>query len=299
MGTVSLKSEAASRSVCMLRTAMGPTITGWLEDPAIVEIMLNPDGRLWIDCLTGKLSDTGKRLSAEDGERIVRVVAHHVGAEVHPGSPRLSAELPETGIDAGLPILQAAGSLVGFTTIFTPTSWMELAVLYSAWLVVVARFFVLAIQLFVTLIEFKFTTLAGFVLVPFGLFGKTAFLAECVLGNIIASGVKILVLAVIVGISTNLFSQFTQLCPRARASHNKGEQAIPAGNWPRTRLDRGVSELRNIATLRERDAQCTKQVAAMLLFVIAFIIAAMPALRLQAILACGCLSCRLVQRGRK
>jgi type IV secretion system protein TrbB len=95
--TVSLKSEAASRSVRMLRTAMGSAITGWLEDPAIVEIMLNPDGRLWIDRLTGGLSDTGKRLSAEDGERIVRLIAHHVGAEVHPGSPRLSAELPQTG----------------------------------------------------------------------------------------------------------------------------------------------------------------------------------------------------------
>jgi type IV secretion system protein TrbB len=97
LGTVSLKSEAASRGVRMLRTAMGPTITGWLEDPAIVEIMLNRDGRLWIDRLTGRLSDTGKQLSAEDGQRIVRLVAHHVGAEVHPGSPRLSAELPETG----------------------------------------------------------------------------------------------------------------------------------------------------------------------------------------------------------
>jgi type IV secretion system protein TrbB len=92
VGTVSLKSEAASRSVRMLRTAMGPTITGWLEDPAIVEIMLNPDGRLWIDRLAGGLSDTGKRLSAQDGERIV-----HVGAEVHPGSPRISAELPVHG----------------------------------------------------------------------------------------------------------------------------------------------------------------------------------------------------------
>jgi P-type conjugative transfer ATPase TrbB len=81
----------------MLRTAMGPAITGWLEDPAIVEVMLNPDGRLWIDRLADGLADTGKRLSAEDGERIVRLVAHHVGAEVHPGSPRISAELPETG----------------------------------------------------------------------------------------------------------------------------------------------------------------------------------------------------------
>ena len=59
--------------------------------------MLNPDGRLWIDRLAGGLVDTGQRLSASDGERIVRLVAHHVGAEVHPGSPRVSAELPETG----------------------------------------------------------------------------------------------------------------------------------------------------------------------------------------------------------
>ena len=97
MGMISLKPEATSRGVRMLRTAMGPAIAGWLEDPAIVEVMLNPDGRLWIDRLAGGLADTGKQLSPEDGERIVRLVAHHVGAEVHPGSPRLSAELPGTG----------------------------------------------------------------------------------------------------------------------------------------------------------------------------------------------------------
>src|SRR5262249_8021507 len=56
---------------------------------------------------------------------------------------------------------------------------------------------------------FKLTTLVGFVLVPFGLFSKTAFLAERVLGNVIASGVKVLVLAVIVGIGTTLFGEFT------------------------------------------------------------------------------------------
>ena len=59
--------------------------------------MLNPDGRIWIDRLSEGLSDTGERLSAADGERIVRLVAHHVGAEVHARSPRVSAELPETG----------------------------------------------------------------------------------------------------------------------------------------------------------------------------------------------------------
>ena len=81
----------------MLRTALGPAIASWLEDPGVVEIMLNPDGRLWVDRLTEGLADTGERLSAADGERIVRLVAHHVGAEVHPDTPRVSAELPETG----------------------------------------------------------------------------------------------------------------------------------------------------------------------------------------------------------
>ncbi|WP_158917629.1 P-type conjugative transfer ATPase TrbB [Caulobacter sp. S45] len=81
----------------MLRTALGPGIGAFLEDPAIVEVMLNPDGRLWIDRLSGGLEDTGQRLSPADGERIVRLVAHHVGAEVHAGAPRVSAELPQTG----------------------------------------------------------------------------------------------------------------------------------------------------------------------------------------------------------
>ena len=91
------KSEATSRGARMLRSALGPAIGAWLEDPAVVEVMLNPDGRLWVDRLTEGLADTGERLAAADGERIVRLVAHHVGAEVHPASPRVSAELPETG----------------------------------------------------------------------------------------------------------------------------------------------------------------------------------------------------------
>lgn len=81
----------------MLRTALGPAIAGFLGDASVVEVMLNPDGRLWIDRLSEGLSDTGELLSAADGERIVRLVAHHVGAEVHAGNPRVSAELPETG----------------------------------------------------------------------------------------------------------------------------------------------------------------------------------------------------------
>src|ERR1700756_540244 len=93
----SLESEAVSRGARMLRTAFDPAIARFLEDPAVIEVMLNPDGRLWIDRLSGGLAETTERLSASDGERIVRLVAHHVGAEVHAASPRVSAELPETG----------------------------------------------------------------------------------------------------------------------------------------------------------------------------------------------------------
>src|SRR3546814_10459669 len=81
----------------MLRTAIGPMVGHWLTDPLVVEVMLNPDGCLWVDRLGTGLADTGRRLAPADAERIIRLVAHHVGVEVHARSPRVSAELPETG----------------------------------------------------------------------------------------------------------------------------------------------------------------------------------------------------------
>ena len=115
--------------------------------------------------------------------------------------------IAQVGIDAGRPILDSISGLMGYVSFFE--NFIQIVVLLFAWVVVLLAFFILAIQLFVTLIEFKLTTLAGFVLIPFGLFGKTAFAAERVLGNVISSGVKVMVLAVIVGIGSTLFSQFT------------------------------------------------------------------------------------------
>ena len=92
-----IRSEAKTRGARMLRTALGPSIATWLDDPAVIEVMLNPDGRLWVDRLGEGISYTGELLTAADGERIVRLVAHHVGVEVHARSPRVSAELPEGG----------------------------------------------------------------------------------------------------------------------------------------------------------------------------------------------------------
>lgn len=114
--------------------------------------------------------------------------------------------LAKTGIDAGAPILEQIGDMAGFPEVFANLD--PIVVMFLAWLTVILCFFVLAIQLFITLIEFKLTTLAGFVLVPFALWNKTSFLAEKVLGNVVSSGVKVLVLAVIVGIGSGLFAEF-------------------------------------------------------------------------------------------
>lgn len=97
MSVIPIRSERASRGARMLRTALGSAIADWLDDPAVIEAMLNPDGRLWIDRLGEGISNTGLAMSAADGERIIRLVAHHVGVEVHSSAPRVSAELPDGG----------------------------------------------------------------------------------------------------------------------------------------------------------------------------------------------------------
>jgi type IV secretion system protein TrbL len=119
---------------------------------------------------------------------------------LHPG------RIASIGLDAGRPLLDQASELAGPVGLFT--NFAEIAVLLLAWAIVLLAFFIIAIQLFVTLIEFKLVTLAGFVLVPFGLFGRTAFLAERVLGNVMATGIKVLVLAIIIGIGSTIFDEF-------------------------------------------------------------------------------------------
>ncbi|MCP5399176.1 MAG: P-type conjugative transfer ATPase TrbB [Sphingomonas sp.] len=112
MSVIPIRSEASSRGARMLRTALGAEIARWLEEPAVIEVMLNPDGRLWVDRLGEGLATTDSLMNAADGERIIRLVAHHVGAEVHAGAPRVSAELPEGGerFEGLLPPVVAAPS---------------------------------------------------------------------------------------------------------------------------------------------------------------------------------------------
>ncbi|WP_315766740.1 P-type conjugative transfer protein TrbL [Bradyrhizobium sp. SZCCHNR2009] len=108
------------------------------------------------------------------------------------------------GFTAAHPLLEETSQFTGFDVL---TNLPTILILLLCWILIVLAFFVLSVQLFVTLIEFKLTTLASFILVPFALWGKTAFLAEKTLGNVVASGVKVMVLAIIIGIGSTIFSQ--------------------------------------------------------------------------------------------
>ena len=111
------------------------------------------------------------------------------------------------GLDAAQPLIDAMEAYNSLWSVFANLA--IIAVLLLAYLIVVLAFFIIAIQIFITLIEFKLVTLAGFVLLPFAFWNRTAFMAEKVLGHIVSSGIKVLVLAVITGIGTTLFSTFT------------------------------------------------------------------------------------------
>lgn len=119
----------------------------------------------------------------------------------------MPGRLAGTGFEAAWPLLEQAKELVGPIAFFE--NFVEIAVLIIAWIMVILAFFILAIQLFITILEFKLTSLAGFVLIPFALWNRTSFLAERVLGNVVSSGIKVMVLAVIVGIGSNYFAAFT------------------------------------------------------------------------------------------
>ncbi|MEK7456019.1 MAG: P-type conjugative transfer protein TrbL [Pseudomonadota bacterium] len=139
-------------------------------------------------------------------------------AGVTAGGGNLSADdllkpgrLAGTGFEAAWPLLDQASDMAGFTSFFD--NFLTIAILLFAWAVVILAFFILAVQMFVTVIEFKLVSLAGFFLVPFALWNRTSFLAERTLGHVVSSGVKVMVLAVIVGIGANFFGEFVAALP--------------------------------------------------------------------------------------
>ena len=85
----------------MLRTALGPAIASFLEDPSIVEVMLNPDGRLWIDRLSGGLEDSGVNAGqayvgvSQDRQQGVQNQRHDRGAPADTTDERTQGDLAD------------------------------------------------------------------------------------------------------------------------------------------------------------------------------------------------------------
>ncbi|HET6971767.1 MAG TPA: P-type conjugative transfer ATPase TrbB [Phenylobacterium sp.] len=77
-----------------LRHALGDSILSALDEPDVVEILANPDGRLVVDTQGSGRRDTGVRLPPQARERVIRLVAEHVGEPVTRDHPRLSGVLP-------------------------------------------------------------------------------------------------------------------------------------------------------------------------------------------------------------
>ena len=92
-----INSIVQNRKVAALRQALGPVIASALADRLVVEVMVNPDGKIWIDKIGEGRSFTGERIAPDDADRILRLLADHVGEVVTRDRPRISATLPETG----------------------------------------------------------------------------------------------------------------------------------------------------------------------------------------------------------
>ncbi|MFC5345317.1 P-type conjugative transfer protein TrbL [Brevundimonas staleyi] len=130
---------------------------------------------------------------AAGGGSLSRADFLNPGAVLHTGWEIVRA-LGETPAPVANP-LDVAGNLV------------DALILGLAMIGILLAFAVLALQIIVTLLEFKIVTLGGFVLLPFGIWSKSAFLAERPLGYVVASGLKVLALAIVVSGASAVFDQ--------------------------------------------------------------------------------------------
>jgi len=90
-----IRSASATRHIGMLSTAFGPVVEGYLADPAVIEIMLNPDGTLRIDRLGEGRENTGHRIAPEQAANIIKLVAAHRNDIADMSNPEVACELPD------------------------------------------------------------------------------------------------------------------------------------------------------------------------------------------------------------
>ena len=82
------------RRQAALRHALGDDILGALLDPTVLEVLVNPDGRLILDRAGEGREDMGVTMTAASRDRAIRLVADFAGETVGRDDPRLSGVLP-------------------------------------------------------------------------------------------------------------------------------------------------------------------------------------------------------------
>ena len=97
MSTLNPSTSDPSRGLAMLATALGPSITTILLAADTIEVIVNPDGRVWAERVGRGREFAGFRLEPTETERAIRLIATLTGAEVSRDRPIVSAELPPRG----------------------------------------------------------------------------------------------------------------------------------------------------------------------------------------------------------
>jgi type IV secretion system protein TrbL len=102
------------------------------------------------------------------------------------------------------PIIQQITNLASTWTFYKNLAQIILMSLAVAGIMV--AFFAIVIQVALSLLTFKFGSLVSFVLVPFGVMTKTSFIAERPLGWVVGSGIRLMVLTLVLGVANNIFN---------------------------------------------------------------------------------------------
>src|SRR5271168_3651248 len=121
---------------------------------------------------------------------------------------------------AGAALIKDPSSIIGQAFVVTQPIENEVSALslYSigslillgwAYIFTILAFFMLAIQVFITYLEFYLVAALSLILVPFGVFKHTAFIAERAFGSVVSFGVKLMVLSFIIAAVQPVLAQIT------------------------------------------------------------------------------------------
>lgn len=117
---------------------------------------------------------------------------------------------PSTLIDAGLyiakPYLDYASEMSWIEITASPLNWLMALIGYAG---VVLAFAILALQIFITYVEFYIASALLLIFIPWGSFKYTSFVAEKAIGAVISYGTKLMMLGAVYGLSSGIINSMT------------------------------------------------------------------------------------------